>query len=64
MEHPVSFLSSGLKISGVLHVPEQASAQHKQAAVVVLHGFGSNKSGGISKAAAELFTAGLHHASL
>jgi alpha-beta hydrolase superfamily lysophospholipase len=56
MEHHVSFLSSGLKISAVLHVPEQASAHNKQAAIVVLHGFGSNKSGGISKAAAELFS--------
>ena len=55
MEHTISFLSSGLNISGVLHVPASASAQHPQAAIVVLHGFGSNKSGGMSKAAAELF---------
>ena len=55
MEHTISFLSSGLNISGVLHVPASASAQHPRAAIVVLHGFGSNKSGGMSKAAAELF---------
>jgi len=55
MEHTISFLSSGLTISGVLHVPASASAQTPQAAIVVLHGFGSNKSGGMSKAAAELF---------
>lgn len=57
MEQPVEFTSSGLKIAGVLHLPAGLSAGDKRAGIVVLHGFGSNKNGGISLAAARLFSA-------
>ncbi len=53
MDHNVTFSSEGLKLSGVLHVPEGAKAPLP--AIVVLHGFGSNKNGGVSMAAAQLF---------
>ena len=55
METPVHFNSSGLKLAGLLTTPDGHQAGQKHAAVVVLHGFGSNKDGGISMAAAQLF---------
>jgi dipeptidyl aminopeptidase/acylaminoacyl peptidase len=55
MEQNITFESSGLRISGCLNLPPQPTAGGKQAAMVVLHGFGSNKNGGISKIAAKLF---------
>ncbi len=39
----VTFVSDGLKISGRLTIPEGAKAGHRHAAIMVLHGFGSNK---------------------
>lgn len=55
METPVHFNSSGLNIAGLLHIPDGLPAGQRRAAVVVLHGFGSNKDGGISMAASQLF---------
>jgi alpha-beta hydrolase superfamily lysophospholipase len=55
MQKEISFTSDGLKIAGVLHIPDDMKPMEKRAAVVVLHGFGSNKNGGISMAATELF---------
>lgn len=55
MELPVHFTSSGLGLSGILHVPDGLGAGQRRAAIVVLHGFGSNKDGGISVAASRLF---------
>jgi hypothetical protein len=55
MQKEISFTSDGLKIAGVLHIPDDMKPGEKRAAVVVLHGFGSNKNGGISMAATELF---------
>lgn len=43
-------------MAAVIHIPDDLKAGEKRAAVVVLHGFGSNKNGGISKAAFELFS--------
>jgi dipeptidyl aminopeptidase/acylaminoacyl peptidase len=54
MEHPVTFRSAGLTLSGILAVPDGAPA--RRPAMLVLHGFGSNKSGGASQAAARLMT--------
>jgi uncharacterized protein len=54
MEERVSIPSGGLKLAGILTRPHQGSAG-KQAAMIVLHGFGSNKSGGVSEAAAKFF---------
>ena len=46
MEERVSFVSDGLKLRGVLHLPENRGARERRAAFLVLHGFGSNKDGG------------------
>lgn len=42
-EENVSFLSDGLKISGVLATPDDLAPHEKRPAIMVLHGFGSNK---------------------
>jgi pimeloyl-ACP methyl ester carboxylesterase len=54
MEHPVTFRSAGLTLAGVLAVPEGAA--ERRPAMLVLHGFGSNKGGGAALAAARLMT--------
>ncbi|MSQ19690.1 MAG: alpha/beta fold hydrolase [Betaproteobacteria bacterium] len=51
MEERVSFISDGLKIAAVLQRPEGAQ---RFPAFVLLHGFGSNKSGAWLKIAADL----------
>jgi uncharacterized protein len=61
MEERVSFVSGGLKLAGVLHLPGGARA--KRPAFLVLHGFGSNKDGGTAMIAAKMF-AGLGYAAL
>src|SRR5215467_8350299 len=61
MEERVSFVSDKLRLSGVLDLPESRAAPH--AAFLVLHGFGSNKDGSGSKAAAAML-AGLGYAAL
>jgi dipeptidyl aminopeptidase/acylaminoacyl peptidase len=55
MEQAVQFTSEGLTLAGILHIPAGINSSQPCAAMVVLHGFGSNKDGGISKAASELF---------
>jgi dipeptidyl aminopeptidase/acylaminoacyl peptidase len=55
MEISVHFNSGGLKLAGLLHLPDDLPAGQRRAAIVVLHGFGSNKDGGISMAASQLF---------
>ena len=42
-EEAVTFPSTGLKLSGVVHVPSGMRAGERRAAFLVLHGFGSNK---------------------
>jgi pimeloyl-ACP methyl ester carboxylesterase len=44
MEERVTFQSGKLKIAGVLHVPANHRAGERRGAMLVLHGFGSNKS--------------------
>jgi hypothetical protein len=51
MEERVTFPSSGLKLSGVLHTP---AGGDRRPAFLVLHGFGSNKDSGGSRAVARL----------
>jgi len=55
MDTPVHFESAGLKLAGVLHRPDDLAPGERRAALIVLHGFGSNKNGGISQAAGQLF---------
>lgn len=42
-QEEVTFVSDGLKLSGVLTFPADYKAGEKRPAVIVLHGFGSNK---------------------
>jgi uncharacterized protein len=43
-ETAVTIPSAGLKLSGVVHVPDDVRPGERRAAFMVLHGFGSNKS--------------------
>src|SRR5256884_2183885 len=63
MEERVSFASEGLKLAGVLHLPESRGPQERCAAFLVLHGFGSNKDGGGGTTVAKML-AGLGYAAL
>ncbi len=42
---PVSFLSDGLKLSGIIHTPPDLQPGERRAVFLVLHGFGGNKEG-------------------
>jgi pimeloyl-ACP methyl ester carboxylesterase len=53
MEERVSFVSDGLKLAGVLHTPDE-TVRERRPALAVLHGFGSNKDGGVALAVASL----------
>jgi len=55
MEQKVSFTSDGLALAGVLGIPD--GPKRRRPAFLVLHGFGSNKDGGVGVAAAKLFNA-------
>lgn len=44
----ISFVSNGLNLSGVLHVPEGLRSGERRPAFIVLHGFGGNKENGNS----------------
>ena len=55
MEHQVTFDSDGLKMSGVVHTPDDMKPGERRPAIMVLHGFGSNKSSGNCTQPAEMF---------
>jgi pimeloyl-ACP methyl ester carboxylesterase len=46
VEQPITFISGGLKISGVISVPDDVKADEKRPAFIILHGFGSTKNAG------------------
>ncbi|HXQ51839.1 MAG TPA: alpha/beta hydrolase [Stellaceae bacterium] len=46
MEERVEFQSAGLKISGILHLPNGMKTGERRPAFMMLHGFGSNKLSG------------------
>ena len=54
MEHQVTFESEGLKLTGVVHTPDDMVPGERRPAMLVLHGFGSNKSSGNSIGPAEM----------
>src|SRR5881296_3669343 len=56
MEERVSFASDGLKLAGVLHLPESRGLE-RRAGFLVLHGFGSNKDGGGGTTVAKMLAA-------
>ncbi len=60
---PVTFVSNGLRLAGVLHAPDGRAPGERRPALLVLHGFGSNKDGGVALVAARLF-AGLGYVTL
>jgi fermentation-respiration switch protein FrsA (DUF1100 family) len=45
MEERVTFLSGGLQLAGMLHVPNDLRPDERRAAVIVLHGFGGTMEG-------------------
>src|SRR5204863_409734 len=55
MEERVEFASDGLRLAGVLHLPAGRPSGARGPAFLVLHGFGSNKAGSGTIAAARLF---------
>jgi len=64
MEERVSFASEGLKLAGVLHVPDDGRGPRaRRPAFLVLHGFGSNKDSGGSTTTAKML-AGFGYAAL
>ncbi len=55
MQNKVSFISDGLQLSGILETPDRLGAAERRPAIVVLHGFGSNKEDGMVMLASALF---------
>ncbi len=55
MQKKVSFISDGLQLSGILETPEGLDPTERRPAIVVLHGFGSNKEDGMVMLASALF---------
>jgi len=51
----VQFSSAGLRLSGILELPDGMRAGERRPAFLVLHGFGSNKDSGTMQTAAALF---------
>lgn len=46
MEQKISFESAGLRLSGIVHLPENIASGERRPGFVILHGFGSNKEAG------------------
>ena len=46
LETEITFDSAGLKLAGILNIPDDLSPGEKRPAIMVLHGFGSNKASG------------------
>jgi len=53
-EQKFDFPSAGLKLSGIVHVPDDLLKGERRAAFLVLHGFGSNKNSGSAQRPAEV----------
>jgi pimeloyl-ACP methyl ester carboxylesterase len=46
LQSDVTFPSDGLKIAATIHVPDRLKAGERRPAIVMMHGFGANRSGG------------------
>nr|WP_316644355.1 alpha/beta fold hydrolase [uncultured Roseateles sp.] len=57
MEQQINFESDGLQLVGVLQLPDGLQPGERRPALVVLHGFGSNKDDGMVQLATRLFAA-------
>ena len=53
-QHQFDFKSDGLKLSGIVHVPDDLGKGERRPAFLVLHGFGSNKLSGSAAGPADL----------
>jgi pimeloyl-ACP methyl ester carboxylesterase len=53
-EQTFDFQSDGLKLSGIVHVPDDLAKGEKRPAFLVLHGFGSNKLSGSAAGPAKM----------
>jgi hypothetical protein len=42
----ITFLSDGLSLSGAVHVPDDCRPGERRPAIIMMHGFGANKTGG------------------
>ena len=56
METKISFSSDGLKLSGIVHTPDDLRSGERRPAFIVLHGFGGNKDGHGQSVVAKQFT--------
>jgi len=56
MEEKITFLSDGLKLSGIVHTPDGLRSGERRPAFIVLHGFGGNKDGHGQSVVAKQFT--------
>ena len=56
MEERVQWKSAGLRISGIVEFPQGMRRGERRAAIMVLHGFGSNKDAANSKTVCRIFT--------
>jgi dipeptidyl aminopeptidase/acylaminoacyl peptidase len=56
MQEKITFGSHGLKLSGILTLPADYKAGEKRPAMIVLHGFGSNKSSSNVTGPCEMFS--------
>jgi fermentation-respiration switch protein FrsA (DUF1100 family) len=56
METKVDFHSDGLRLSGILHVPDDLAKGERRAAFAILHGFGGSKDVGEHRRQAEHMT--------
>jgi len=63
MEERVSFASDGLKLAGILHLPDDRRPSERRPGFLILHGFGSNKDSGVALVVARTL-AGLGYAAL
>jgi pimeloyl-ACP methyl ester carboxylesterase len=46
VQQRVSFESDGLKLAGIVHVPDCHKSGERRPAIIMMHGFGANKTGG------------------
>ena len=56
METKIGFSSDGLKLSGIVHAPDDLRSGERRPAFIVLHGFGGNKDGHGQSVVAKQFT--------
>ena len=56
MENKMTFSSDGLKLSGIVHTPDDLRSGERRPAFIVLHGFGGNKDGHGQSVVAKQFT--------